>query len=306
MSAIEVVGLTKRFGPRLAVDNLTFQVDLSEVFGLLGPNGSGKTTTVRLLTGLLSPSEGEATVCGFSIASGGESLRRAVGLLTENPGLYDRLTARENLLFFIKLNELEPKDAWARAEHYLKEFGLAGREDDPCGSYSKGMRQKLAIVRAIVHQPKILFLDEPTSGLDPEAARTVRDAIAELASEGSTIVLCSHNLVEVEQLCQRVAVIKTSLLALATVDSLRKSDPVLEIRLAGDPALFTPAVASLPFASSVSVRGGTMRVHLQREEQAADVISHLALAGARIYSAMPARMPLEQAYLDLMRRDGVA
>jgi ABC-2 type transport system ATP-binding protein len=303
VSAIEVVGLTKRFGSRLAVDRLTFQVDSGEVFGLLGPNGSGKTTTVRLLTGLLSPSEGEASVCGFSIVSGGESLRRTVGLLTENPGLYDRLTARENLLFFIKLNELDPKEAWTRAAGYLARFGLAGREDDPCGSYSKGMRQKLAIVRAIVHQPKILFLDEPTSGLDPEAARTVREAIAELAAEGSTIVLCSHNLVEVEQLCRRVAVIKTGLLAVATIDSLRESDPVLEIRLAGDPALFLSNVASLPFAPSVSIRDGAMRVHLQRGEQAADVISRLASVGARIYSAMPARMPLEQVYLDLMRRD---
>jgi ABC-2 type transport system ATP-binding protein len=287
------------------VDRLTFQVDPGEVFGLLGPNGSGKTTTVRLLTGLLSPSEGEAVVSGFSIVGGGESLRRAVGLLTENPGLYDRLTARENLLFFIKLNELEPKEAWTRAAGYLARFGLAGREDDPCGSYSKGMRQKLAIVRAIVHQPKILFLDEPTSGLDPEAARTVRDAIAELAGEGSTIVLCSHNLVEVEQLCRRVAVIKTGLLAVATIDSLRESDPVLEIRLAGDPALFFSTVASLPFAPSVSIRGGAMRVQLQRGEQAADVISRLASAGARIYSAMPAKLPLEQVYLDLMRRGEV-
>jgi ABC-2 type transport system ATP-binding protein len=303
VSAIDVAALTKRFGSRPAVHALTFQVNAGEVFGLLGPNGAGKTTTVRILTGLLSPSGGEATVCGFSVRKGGESLRRAVGLLTENPGLYDRLTARENLLFFIKLNELEPDAAWRRASSYLKRFGLAGREDDPCGSYSKGMRQKLAIVRALVHQPKILFLDEPTSGLDPEAARTVRDAIAELAADGSTIVLCSHNLFEVEQLCRRVAVIKTRLLAVSTIESLRKSDPILEVKLAGDPSLFSPALALLPFAQEVAVHDGAIRIRLQREDQAADVISCLASAGARIYAAVPAKTPLEQVYLDLMRRE---
>ena len=305
MSAIDVAALTKRFGQRAALDRVTFEVHSGEVFGLLGPNGAGKTTTVRILTGLLSPTEGEATVCGLSVRDGGESLRRSVGLLTENPGLYDRLTARENLLFFIKLNELEPSAAWMRASSYLARFGLAGREDEPCGSYSKGMRQKLAIVRAIVHQPKILFLDEPTSGLDPEAARTVRDAIGELAADGSTIVLCSHNLFEVEQLCRRVAVIKTKLLAVSTIDSLRKADPVLEIHLAGDPERFSSAVASLPFAPEVSVSDSALRVHLQREDQAPDVISCLASAGARIYSAVPTQTPFEQVYLDLIRQQEV-
>ena len=172
--AIDARDLSKRFGERPAVEGLVFQVQEGEVFGLLGPNGAGKTTTVRMLTGLLQPSTGEATVLGHDVRTGAERLRREVGLLTEQPGLYDRLTGEENLRFFIKLNELDEEAAWARARRYLERFGLGGREREPAGSYSKGMRQKLAIVRAIVHEPKAIFLDEPTSGLDPEAARTVR------------------------------------------------------------------------------------------------------------------------------------
>jgi ABC-2 type transport system ATP-binding protein len=301
-SAIDVDRLTKRFGARIAVQELCFQVEPGEVFGLLGPNGAGKTTTVRVLTGLLSPTLGDARVCGLSVRSDGEALRRSVGLLTENPGLYDRLTARENLSFFIKLNELEPRLAWSRAAHYLARFGLEGREDEPCGSFSKGMRQKLAIVRALVHGPQVLFLDEPTSGLDPEAARTVRDAIAELARDGSTIVLCSHNLAEVEQLCRRVAVLKGRLLAVSSIDSMRRASPALEVRLASDAARLSRALGSLPFAPPVSVNDGVIRVGLEREDQAADVIASLASAGARIYSAVPVRTSLEQVYLELIRK----
>jgi len=303
VSSIEVAGLSKRFADRTAVEGLTFNVDRGEVFGLLGPNGAGKTTTVRMLTGLLSPTEGEATVSGISIRTGGEMLRRKVGLLTENPGLYDRLTGRENLLFFIKLNELDARLAWARASNLLRRFGLEGREDDPCGSYSKGMRQKLAIIRTIIHQPEIIFLDEPTSGLDPEAARTVRDAVAELAKDGSTIVLCSHNLAEVEQLCGRVAVIRGRLIEVSTLQAMRKAQMVLEVRLASDPSGFEPIVKALPFAPAVELVDSKLRVKLRHEEQAADVISALVLAGARIHSAARAERPLEHVYLELMRRE---
>ena len=196
---ISVRGLYRKFQDRVAVEGLSFEVAPGEVFGLLGPNGAGKTTTVRMLTGLLLPSGGEARVCGekIPVVDGGTALRRKVGLLTEQPGLYDRLTARENLTFFIRLNELDEKQAWKRCLRYLEQFGLKGREEEPVGGYSKGMRQKLAIIRTLVHEPQVLFLDEPTSGLDPESARTVRDAVAELASEGRTLVLCSHNLGEV-------------------------------------------------------------------------------------------------------------
>lgn len=300
-TGIEANGLAKRFGERVAVSGLTFDVQPGEVFGLLGPNGAGKTTTVRMLTGLLSPTDGEARVFGVDVRTGGVALRRSVGLLTEQPGLYDRLSGRENLLFFIKLNELDENKAWARAELYLDRFGLKGREDEPCGSYSKGMRQKLAIIRALVHDPRVLFFDEPTSGLDPEAARTVRDAMAELAAEGRTIVLCSHNLAEVERLCRRVAIVKGKLLAMASIQELRRVGTALEIMLDGDAASFVPVVAALPFKPTALHEGNKLRVMLAEETHAPDVISALVHAGARIHTATRAGRPLEEVYLDLVK-----
>ncbi|MCY1035808.1 ABC transporter ATP-binding protein [Corallococcus sp. BB11-1] len=302
---IRVRGLAKRFGERLAVEGLTFDVRPGEVFGLLGPNGAGKTTTVRMLTGLLRPSEGQAEVWGHCVARDGEALRKVVGLLTEQPGLYDRLTARENLRFFMKLHEVDEATAWPRALHYLERFGLGGRENEPCGGFSKGMRQKLAIVRTLVHDPRVIFLDEPTSGLDPESARTVRDAVAELASEGRTIVLCSHNLAEVERLCERVAVVRRRLLALGPVRELRRAGQALDVRVEGDAEAFLPALSRLPFAPNVLLEGGRLRVMVADESQAPDVVACLVGAGARVHSVVPSQRPLEEVYLDLLKDEAV-
>jgi ABC-2 type transport system ATP-binding protein len=222
-------------------------------------------------------------------------------LLTEQPGLYDRLTGRENLLFFIKLNELDETVAWARAAGYLERLGLKGREDEPCGSYSKGMRQKLAIIRSIIHEPAVVFLDEPTSGLDPEAARTVRDAVGQLAQDGRTIVLCSHNLAEVERLCSRVAVVKGRLLAVSSVQALRRVGVTLELRLDGAASRFEPLVEALSFCESATAEQNRLRVVLQNEEQVPEVVACLVKAGARIYSAERNERPLEEVYLELMR-----
>ncbi|MBM4379069.1 MAG: ABC transporter ATP-binding protein [Deltaproteobacteria bacterium] len=301
MSGIEAEGLGKRFGGRAAVTGMTFCVAPGEVFGLLGPNGAGKTTTVRMLTGLLSPSEGQARVFGVDVATGGDALRRSVGLLTEQPGLYDRLTGRENLRFFMKLNEVDERTAWPRARSYLERFGLLGREDEPCGGYSKGMRQKLAIVRALVHEPKVIFLDEPTSGLDPEAARTVRDAVAELAAEGRTIVLCSHNLAEVERLCRRVAVVKGRLLAQGAVTELRREGSALDIHVVGDGTAHVTRLQGLPCVESVLAEGGRLRVMVKDEAAGPDVVAALVHAGARVQTVARAARPLEEVYLELVQ-----
>ena len=287
------------------MSGLNFEVHPGEVFGLLGPNGAGKTTTVRMLTGLLTPSGGTAVVCGEALpwVGDGAALRRKVGLLTEQPGLYDRLTARENLRFYAKLNELDEKAALDGAQRYLDDFGLKGREDEPVGGYSKGMRQKLAIVRALVHAPQVIFLDEPTSGLDPESARTVRDAVAELAAEGRTLVLCSHNLAEVERLCTRVAVIKNTLRTVAPVKDLRKEGLSLEVRVAGEASRFVGALAALPFAPKALAEGSLLRVMLSDEEQAPLVVAALVAANARVYTATRAARPLEEAYLELVREE---
>ncbi len=303
---ISVTGLYRQFGARMAVEGLTFEVHPGEVFGLLGPNGAGKTTTVRMLTGLLRPTGGEAVVCGEKLPLFGEgsALRRKVGMLTEQPGLYDRLSARENLTFFIRLNELDEGAAWKRAQRYLERFGLGGREDEPVGGYSKGMRQKLAIVRTLVHEPKVVFLDEPTSGLDPESARAVRDAVAELATEGRTLVLCSHNLAEVERLCTRVAIIKNTLRKVSTLKELRREGTALEVTVEGDAGRFVGALALLPFAPKSLHEGPKLQVFLDQEDQAPLVVECLVKAGARVHRVSAAARPLEEAYLELVREEG--
>lgn len=286
----------------MAVEGLTFSVGEGEVFGLLGPNGAGKTTTVRMLTGLLTPTEGDAWVEGRSLREDGEALRRRVGLLTEQPGLYERLTARQNLRFFAKLHELDERKALAQAERYLERFGLAGRDDEPVGGFSKGMRQKLAIVRTLLHAPRVLFLDEPTSGLDPESARTVRDAIAEVAKEGRTVVLCSHNLAEVERLCARFAVIRGRLLGMETVQAAAARD-LLGVELAGDAVAYLPALEGRPFVRAVRCVGTRLEIQLQEEAGAADAIAALVAAGARVLEARRERPALEDRYFALLRTE---
>ncbi len=304
-AGIRVEGLAKRFGNRTAVEGLSFEVAPGEVFGLLGPNGAGKTTTVRMLTGLLRPSEGRGEVGGVALplVDDGSALRQRVGLLTEQPGLYDRLSARENLRFFMRLHEVDEKKAFVLANRYLERFGLTGREDEPVGGFSKGMRQKLAIVRTLIHEPQVIFLDEPTSGLDPQSARVVRDAVAELAAEGRTLVLCSHNLAEVERLCTRVAVIKNRLRSVASLTDLRKAGHALEIRVDGPASAWLPTLAALPFAPPSTNEGSVLKVMLTLDAQAPDVVQALVTAGARVHSVVRAARPLEEAYLELVREE---
>src|SRR6476659_1521497 len=221
MNAIEPHQLTRAFGERLAVDQLTLSIPVGTVFGFLGPNGAGKTTTVRMLTALIGPTGGSALVNQQPLGAGNDAIRRSVGILTETPGLYERLTAGENLLFFGRLYGLELGRAKEQAERYLRMLGLWERRDDKVGGFSKGMRQKLAIARALLHEPPVVFLDEPTSGLDPEAALTVRDFIKGLRQEGRTIFLTTHNLPEADELCDIIAVFRTRLISVDTPTNLR-------------------------------------------------------------------------------------
>ncbi len=233
---IQAEALTKRFDRLVAVDTLSFQVDEGEVFALLGPNGAGKTTTVRMLTSILKPTAGRAVVAGYDVDRSGREVRHIVGHLTELPGLYLRMRARDYLDFFGELQGVPRDVRRVRAEQLLKEFGLGEAADRRLGEFSKGMRQKVALIRAMVHSPRALFLDEPTSAMDPYSAKQVRDAVANLRGIGHTVFLCTHNLHEAELLADRIAIIRRgTLLAIGTAKELKRrflGAPVVEVVLA--------------------------------------------------------------------------
>lgn len=304
---IHARSLTKTFGAITAVKDVSFDVASGEVFVLLGPNGSGKTTTVRMLAALIAPTSGDATVVGEAL-SGGEAaltqIRARVGLLTESPGLYDRLTAYYNLLYFARLYRVPNPDA--QIEKYLKLLELWDRRDEPTGGFSKGMKQKVAIARALIHEPDLLFLDEPTSGLDPSAAKTLRDFLADLKGEGRTIFLTTHNLDEAERLADHVAVLRTSLIAVDTPTALRYRlfGARTQIQVANpDPALVSVAQAQAN-VRHVALRDDTLYVDVT--DPATDnpaLIAALVAAGARVQFVTEDRASLEQVYLELINHD---
>jgi len=299
---IHTENLTKKFGAVLAVDALNLDVPEGEVFGFLGPNGAGKTTTVRLLTSLISPTRGTATVAGFAIGRRDTDIRRTVGLLTETPGMYDNLSAEYNLKIYAELYEVA--DVRGQVEKYLKMLGLWDRRMDAAGTFSKGMKQKLAIARALLHEPRVLFLDEPTAGLDPEASHLVREFIAELKKEGRTIFLCTHNLDEADRLCDRVGVFKTRLLVVDSPANLRNSvfgrKVVIHLRAADEK--LADVARRLAFVREVGVVDNKLVVSLENPEaQNPDLIRELVRAGADVMFVGELRHSLEDVYLQLMK-----
>jgi ABC-2 type transport system ATP-binding protein len=219
---MEIENLTKKFGDMVAVDNLTMNVKEGEVFGLLGPNGAGKTTTVRMLCCLISKTSGNARVAGYDIGNEADSfkIRKIIGFVPDNVGLYDKLTAYENLDYYGKLYECPEPKRKENIERYLRMMGLWEKREVAAGTFSKGMKQKLALARALIHDPQILFMDEPTANLDPEAAKTVRDFILELKKEKRTIFLNTHNLDEAQRICDRIGILNTTLMALGAPEEL--------------------------------------------------------------------------------------
>jgi len=295
-------GLTKRFGDVLAVDNLDMDVKPGEIFGFLGPNGAGKTTTIRMLSALISPTSGKAKVAGYEVGREDNEIRRNAGILTESPGLYDRLSAERNLSFFAELHDVE--DVAGQVERYLRLLGLWDRRGDVAATFSKGMRQKLAIARAMLHEPKVLFLDEPTAGLDPETARLVREFIGELKDKGRTIFLCTHNLDEADRLCDRIAVVNTRLLALDTPEALRAKlyDRVVVIHLTAASPEYEKVVSEQPFVRSVEIKENKLVVGLDDPEMNnPELIRALVDAGANIQFVGELRRSLEEIYLRLVK-----
>lgn len=295
--------LTKRFGQILAVDQLDLHVRAGEVFGFLGPNGAGKTTTLRMLSALIGPTGGRAWVAGHEIGRHDPEIRRTVGILTESPGLYDRLSAERNLTFFARLYEVEEPER--QVEHYLHMLGLWLRRHEEAGAFSKGMRQKLAIARALLHEPKVLFLDEPTSGLDPEAARLVRSFIAELKEQGRTIFLCTHNLDEADRLCDRIGVVSTRLLALDTPSALRKTlyGRTVVFHLSQAQPHYADRLRAFDFVHSVQTVDQKLVVGVDDPAASNPVLVRaLVDAGAEIQFVGELRRTLEDVYLQLIHQ----
>jgi ABC-2 type transport system ATP-binding protein len=315
MYAILTEGLGRRYGERWAVRDLDLKIPQGEVFGLLGPNGAGKTTTMRMLASLIAPSAGHAAICGFDVLRDAMDVRRSIGILTEAPGLYETQSAQRNLEFYARLYALPPDYARSQIERYMKMLGLWERRRDRAGTFSKGMKQKLSLARALLHEPKVIILDEPTSALDPEGARLVRDCIADLKSDGRTIILCTHNLHEAQSLCDRVAVIKGTLLRVDTPGELRRSmysrqvEVVTREQGSGIGGLqlemerLVAVVSKLQGVGEVAVDEERLLVSvMDPEEVTPDLVSALAAAGAKIVRVAEVEHTLERAYLDLVDR----
>ncbi|MDD5287938.1 MAG: ABC transporter ATP-binding protein [Dehalococcoidales bacterium] len=301
MTIIEAYNLTKKFGEITAVEDLSLKVEEGEVLGFLGPNGAGKTTTIRMLAGIISPTSGYAEIDGRRTDGETESLHEVIGLLTETPGFYEKLSARRNLEFFagfysnINVN--------AQVEKYLKTMGLWERRQSRVGTFSKGMKQRLALARALLHEPKVLFLDEPTAGLDPEAAQEVREMVKRLSNEGRTIFLSTHNLTEAEQLCHRIAVIRTKLLVLDTTQNLhhRFFRREVIVRLDGPGRTIAEAVRKLAFVQDVKEEDNQLILGLaEPDKNRPELVKAVVDAGGRILEVSEREHPLEEIYLKLI------
>jgi ABC-2 type transport system ATP-binding protein len=303
--ALVVENLTKRFGSRVAVDDVSFAVAAGEVFGFLGPNGAGKTTTVRMLGTLISPTSGSARVAGVPLEpANGLEIRRRIAVMPENPGLYLRLSVAENLEFFAALYELSrPKERIGRA---LAAVNLAGRADDLCGTLSKGLRQRAALARALLGDPAILFLDEPTSGLDPVASREVHDLIDALRNQGVTVFLTTHRLEEAERLCDRVAILNTRLQTIGRPEELRDRlfTKTLVVRTAA-PLAAPEAVFAVDGVESWrdDDAGGYVLTVDDTRVAAPRVTRALVAAGADVLSVAAAQHSLADVYLELIDED---
>jgi ABC-2 type transport system ATP-binding protein len=304
--ALSADRLSKHFGDRVAFADVSFEIGYGEVFGFLGPNGAGKTTTVRTMGTLLTPTSGSATVAGLPLTpDNGVEIRRRISIMPESPGLYLRLSVLENLRCFADLYEVPA--AAGRIDHVLRAVRLMDRAHDACGALSKGLRQRVALARALLNDPRVLFLDEPTSGLDPVAAREVHDLIDELRQRGVTIFLTTHRLDEAERLCDRVAILNTTLRTIGRPDQLRDElfaqtlivRTVAPIPEPGDVFLGVPGVASWhtdgPSTYVLTVADPALA--------APGVTRALVTADADVLSIAVSHHSLEDVYLELIDND---
>lgn len=304
-AAIETHRLTRDFDKLRAVDELSIRVEPGTVFGFLGPNGSGKTTTIRLLLGLIPPTSGSSRVLGFDSTTDGDEIRARTGALLEHPGLYERMTAHENLEFFARIWRLSSSERERRIRNLLEHLGLWERRDERIGSWSRGMRQKLAIARTLLHHPSLVFLDEPTAGLDPIASASLRNDLASLARvEGVTVFLTTHNLAEAERLCDQVAVILNGrLLDAGPTDELMRSmaGRRVNVRIFPIPDDLDRVLNPSTGVVSYSIRPDGIEIELDADTEPGQIVAELVQRGIRVDEMAAQRGTLEEAFLNLVQ-----
>lgn len=304
--AIQAEGLVRDFGTIRALDHLSLEVPSGIVFGFLGPNGAGKTTAIRAFLGLVEPTSGSARVLGFDTRRDSDRIRERAGALLEHNGIYERLSAEQNLDFAGRVWRMSAGERRTRTRELLEQFGLWDRRSEAAGKWSRGMKQKLAVARAVFHRPPLVFLDEPTAGLDPVASAALREDLASLASgQGVTIFLTTHNLVEAERLCDLVGVIRRGkLAALGPPASLRPNDDSLVfVTGSGLDEDAATATRSVPGVSAALLRDGRLEVRLDEGSVVAPVVAMLVSRGVGIDEVRRNRQSLEETFLELVTED---
>jgi len=306
-TAIRIENLTRDFGTMRAVDGLSLEVPSGIIFGFLGPNGAGKTTTINLLLGLLEPTSGRAEVLGFDTQTQGDEVRTRTGALLEHPGLYEQLSAEDNLEFYGRVWHMTPAERQARIKELLTHMGVWERRKERVGTWSKGMKQKLALARAMLHRPPLIFLDEPTAGLDVVAATAVRDDLETLAvREGVTVFLTTHNMAEAERLCGQVAVIREGrLVAVGHPDELRAraGGPRLEIFGRGFNDNVLNLLRTRPEVVAAGVQNEHLAIDLREGTDVAPLVSLMVSAGVQVEEVRRGKASLEEVFLTLMEEE---
>jgi len=306
-AAVRIENLTRDFETVRAVDGLSLEVPSGIIFGFLGPNGAGKTTTINLLLGLLEPTSGQAEVLGFDTRTQADEVRSSTGVLLEHHGLYEQLSAEDNLEFYGRIWRLPASERRGRIKELLTHIGLWERRKEPVGAWSKGMKHKLALARALLHRPPLVLLDEPTAGLDVMAAAAVRDDLEALAArQGVTVFLTTHNMAEAERLCAQVAVIREgSLVAIGHPDELRARVGGLRLEIVGrgfdERAL--DLLRARPEVAAAAVENHHLEIDLRQEADVAPLVSLMVSAGVQVEEVRRDRASLEEVFLTLMEEE---
>jgi ABC-2 type transport system ATP-binding protein len=307
--AIRLEKLSRDFENVRAVDRLSLEVPSGSIFGFLGPNGAGKTTTIHMLLGLLEPTEGRVEVLGFDAHTHGEEVRMRTGALLEHPGIYEQLSAEDNLEFYGRVWRIPEPARHTRIKELLSHIGLWERRKDPAGKWSRGMKQKLALARVLLHKPSLVLLDEPTAGLDVMSATAVREDLVSLVDrEGTTVFLTTHNMSEAEKLCDRVAVIREgSLMAIGSPDELRSraTRPQVVINGSGFDSNLVRIMQNRPEVSAAHARNGRLVIDLRQEIGTAQLVNLLVEAGAQVDEIRRGKASLEEVFVSLMEEENV-